>query len=83
MRGGWSTLALVAAALGLGAYIYFVESKRPDTEAKEKVFAVETDAGPCAPRGPDELDLRHAGDVLEAPLDLAVGQLGQLPRRQR
>jgi len=44
MRGGWSTLALVAVALGLGAYIYFVDSKRPDTEAKEKVFAVESDA---------------------------------------
>lgn len=41
---GWSTLALVAAAIGLGAYIYFVESKRSDTEVKEKVFAVEADA---------------------------------------
>ena len=44
MRGAWSTLALVAAALGLGAYIYFVDSTRPDTAAKEKVFAVEADA---------------------------------------
>lgn len=41
MRGGWSTLVLVAAALGLGAYIYFVDSKRPDTEAKAKVFVVD------------------------------------------
>ena len=41
MRGAWSTLALVAVALGLGAYIYFVDSARSDTEANEKVFAVE------------------------------------------
>ncbi|MGE0361617.1 MAG: DUF4340 domain-containing protein [Vicinamibacterales bacterium] len=44
MRGGWSTLALVVAAVGLGAYIYFVDSERPETEAKAKVFAVEADA---------------------------------------
>ena len=44
MRGVWSTLALVVAAAGLGAYIYFVDSERPDTEAKAKVFAVEADA---------------------------------------
>ncbi len=44
MRGAWSTLALVAVALGLGAYIYFVDSTRPETEARDKVFAVEPDA---------------------------------------
>ena len=44
MRGVWSTLALVVAAAGLGAYIYFVDSERPATEAKAKVFAVEADA---------------------------------------
>jgi hypothetical protein len=44
MRGVWSTLALVVASAGLGAYIYFVESERTDTEAKAKVFAVEADA---------------------------------------
>lgn len=50
MRGLWSTLALVAVLAGLGAYIYFVESKRPaatsgvDGEpAREKFFSVETD----------------------------------------
>jgi hypothetical protein len=43
MRGLWSTLALVAVAAGLGAYIYFVDAKRPDTEAKEKVFTVASD----------------------------------------
>ncbi len=44
MRGAWSTLALVAVAVGLGAYIYFVDSKKSDTEVKEKVFAVTADA---------------------------------------
>ena len=44
MRGAWSTLALVAVAVGLGAYIYFVDSEKPDTEVKEKVFAVAADA---------------------------------------
>ncbi len=44
MRGAWSTLALVAVAVGLGAYIYFVDSKKSDTEVKEKVFAVAADA---------------------------------------
>lgn len=44
MRGTWSTLALVAVALGLGAYIYFFDPKPPDTEARGKVFAVEADA---------------------------------------
>ncbi len=44
MRGVWSTLALVVAAAGLGAYIYFVDSERPETEAKAKVFAVAADA---------------------------------------
>ena len=50
MRGIWSTLALVVVLAGLGAYIYFVESKRPDTgssiegePAREKFFTVETD----------------------------------------
>lgn len=45
MRGLKSTIALLVVLLGLGAYIYFVESKRPDTpvETKEKVFTVESD----------------------------------------
>lgn len=36
-----STLILLAAALGLGGYLYFVESERPipDEDAKQKVFA--------------------------------------------
>src|SRR5262245_1270895 len=41
-----SMLALVLVLAGLGAYIYFVDSKRPATgasEEKAKVFAVEAD----------------------------------------
>lgn len=45
MRSGKSLLVLLVLAAGLGAYIYFVESRRdltdPETR-KEKVFAVET-----------------------------------------
>ena len=43
MRGGNSFLVLLAVAVGLGAYIYFVESKRTgsDEKKKDKVFTVE------------------------------------------
>ena len=49
MRGLTSTLILVVVLAGLGAYIYFVDSKRPAASAdgssatKEKVFNVESD----------------------------------------
>jgi Domain of unknown function (DUF4340) len=49
MRGLTSTLILVVVLAGLGAYIYFVDSKRPAQSAdsssatKEKVFTVEAD----------------------------------------
>jgi hypothetical protein len=45
MRGLWSTIALVVVLAGLGAYIYFVDSKRPagGIEEKQKVFSVEAD----------------------------------------
>jgi hypothetical protein len=47
MRGLRSFLVLLVLAVGLGAYIYFVESKRPssaDEETKrDKVFTVEAD----------------------------------------
>jgi hypothetical protein len=61
MRGGRSFLILVVLALGLGAYIYFVEMKRDPTAAdetkKEKVFALE-------PGKIDEVEVRAAsGDV--------------------
>jgi hypothetical protein len=60
MRSARSLLVLIVLALGLGAYIYFVESERdltdPETR-KEKVFAVETGAI-------EEIELRSmAGDV--------------------
>lgn len=45
MRGGRSLLILLVLALGLGGYIYFVESKRDLTDAetkKAKVFSIET-----------------------------------------
>jgi hypothetical protein len=45
MRGLTSTIILVLVLAGLGAYIYFVDSKRPagGIEDKQKVFAVEAD----------------------------------------
>jgi len=46
MRGFRSTLILAVIAVGLGAYIYFIESKKEppsDTPKKEKVFAIESD----------------------------------------
>lgn len=49
MRGLTSTLLLVVVLAGLGAYIYFVDSKQPAQTAdgssatKEKVFTVEAD----------------------------------------
>lgn len=43
MKGAWSTLALVVVAAGLGAYIYFVDANRSETEVKEKVFTVAAD----------------------------------------
>jgi hypothetical protein len=46
MRGGKSFAVLFAVLLALGAYLYFVESKRPADagETKDKVFAVEASA---------------------------------------
>src|SRR5579859_6698057 len=41
-RGLWSTLALIVVLGGLGAYIYFVLNKQPDstsTSKQEKVFS--------------------------------------------
>jgi hypothetical protein len=42
MRGGRSLLVLLVLALGMGAYIYFVESEREPsgTETKDKAFSV-------------------------------------------
>ena len=43
MGRAWSTLALVAVAAGLGAYIYFGDAEKSDTEVKAKVFTVGMD----------------------------------------
>jgi hypothetical protein len=46
MRGGKSLIVLIVVLLGLSAYIYFVESKKPAggaEEAKPKVFSVNAD----------------------------------------
>lgn len=46
MRGLRSTLVLLVVAVGLGVYIYFVESKKEpssDLPKKEKVFTIEAD----------------------------------------
>jgi hypothetical protein len=46
MRGGRSFVILIALALGLGGYIYFVEMKREPSGAlatKDKVFTLESD----------------------------------------
>jgi hypothetical protein len=45
MRGARSLLVLAVVLAGLGAYIYFVESKKPEgtADAKPKVFSVEAD----------------------------------------
>ncbi|MEX2660462.1 MAG: DUF4340 domain-containing protein [Vicinamibacterales bacterium] len=47
MRGLRSFVALLVILIGLGAYLYFVESKRTpgdEAEKREKVFTVEADA---------------------------------------
>ena len=47
MRGLRSFIGLLIVALALGAYLYFVESKRTpgdDAEKRDEVFAVEADA---------------------------------------
>jgi len=72
MRGGRSLLVLLVLALGLGAYIYFVESKRDLTEPdakKEKVFALE-------PGKIEALEVRAAaGDVTTIKKDGANWQI--------
>jgi hypothetical protein len=57
MRGGRSFLVLLVLALGLGAYIYFVESKREPGDAiakKDKLFTIES--GKI-----EEIEVRRAG----------------------
>ena len=66
MRGLRSTLVLLAAAVGLGAYIYFVERHRPpasDPEPNEQLFDFEAD------------------DVADLQVDAGDGELTELARR--
>jgi hypothetical protein len=53
MRSGRSLLVLLVVALGLGAYIYFVESKREPGEAEKKARVFTVDAGKI-----EELEIR-------------------------
>ena len=61
MRGLTSTLVLIVVLAGLGGYIYFVDSKRPEPgvdggAATEKVYALEVDKI-------DELKLTYNGET--------------------
>ena len=76
----WKTYAALAVAVGLGAYIYFVESKRPEgggEKPREKVFTVDRSkvkALTLVPAGADEIRLvkEKAGWRMTAPLDVAA-----------
>ena len=61
MRGLTSTIVLIVVLAGLGGYIYFVDSKRPEPggdggAANEKVYALEVDKI-------DELKLTYNGET--------------------
>ena len=61
MRGLTSTIVLIVVLAGLGGYIYFVDSKRPEPgidggAAKEKVYALAVDAV-------DEVKLTYNGET--------------------
>src|SRR5207249_3259883 len=76
----WKTYAALAVAIGLGAYIYFVESRRPDTGAgkpKEKVFTLDrakVKSLTLVPAGADQVRLVKEKDGwrMTAPLDVAA-----------
>jgi hypothetical protein len=80
MRGGRSFLVLLVAALGLGAYIYFVESKRPEPteeKPKEKVFTFDrakVQSITLAPQTGDEIRLVKEKDGwrMKTPADVAA-----------
>jgi len=74
----WKTYMAIAVLVGLGAYAYFVESKRPaDSETKEKVFSVEQDKIDeltLSKPGSDAIRLARAGDAwrMESPQAVAA-----------
>jgi len=83
MRGGRSLLVLLVIALGLGAYIYFVERERDPagTEAREEAFDVQpADIGEITIRAAsgESTTLRKSGDAwslvepVSAPADNTV-----------
>lgn len=83
MRGGRSLLILLAVALGLGAYIYFVESERDPlaTEDKARLFDVAaTDIAEIelTKAGSAIATLRKANDAwtLTAPVTAAADETG-------
>lgn len=81
MRGGRSLLILLIVALGLGAYIYFVESERDPTgtETKDQLFAIEpADVTEIEIRAAETAVVRRTGDAwalvapVAAPADAAA-----------
>ncbi len=77
MRGGRSLLILLVVALGLGAYIYFVEAKREPPDTKAKVFTVDNskiDQIEIHATSGDTTTLKKNGDTWEivAPVSTAA-----------
>ena len=76
----WKTYVALAVAAGLGAYIYFVERKRPEPSTekpKEKVFTLDRSkvkAITLSPQGGDEVRLVKEKDGwrMTAPTDVAA-----------
>jgi Domain of unknown function (DUF4340) len=76
----WKTYVVLAVAAGLGAYIYFVERKRPeptDEKPKEKVFTLDrakVKGITLAPQGGEEIRLVKDKDSwrMTAPADVAA-----------
>jgi hypothetical protein len=76
----WRTYVAVALAAGLGAYIYFVERKRPepsDEKPKEKVFTFDrakVQSVTLSPQGAEEIRLVKEKDGwrMKAPADVAA-----------
>ena len=81
MRSGRSLLVLLLIAAGLGAYIYFVESKKnpDDAEKKAKVFTVESskiEEIEVKPASGETTTLKKSGDTwtIVKPISAAVDQ---------